>query len=118
MKLTEELLQSVWDDYQNAWGAVTPAQRERLLRCVAEDCTFSNPLIEGRGRAELTRRMEEFQQARPGAFFNTPKLLIQHGQALGAWTLFDAAGQPLTSGTNYIRVHEGLINQVAGFFEN
>jgi hypothetical protein len=104
MKLTAELLQSVWDDYQNAWGAVTPAQRERLLRCMAEDCIFSNPLIEGRGRAELTRRMEEFQQARPGACFKTPKLLIQHGQ-------------PLTCGTNYIRVHEGLINQVAGFFE-
>ena len=118
MKLTEKLLQSAWDDYQNAWGAVTPAEREQLLRCVSEDCVFSNPLIEGRGRAELTQRMQEFQQARPGAFFKTPTLLIQHGQALGAWTMLDAAGQSITCGTNCIRLHEGLIVQVAGFFGN
>ena len=117
--MTIETLQGMWKDYQDAWADVPAAERERLLRqSVAEDVVFTSPNAEGQGFGSLTEHIGEFQKQFPGAYFRSNKLLMQHGQMLSEWTMFNKDGSEFLTAHSYARfTEEGRLVHLAGFWK-
>ena len=90
---------ATYDRYLAAWGAVSDAERERMLQdSVAENVVFENPQQTRRGRAELTAHLQGFQARTPGGAFRMNNMVGWDGHVLAEWQLVDAKGQPGFSG--------------------
>ena len=90
---------ATYDRYLAAWGAVSDAERARMLdESVAENVVFENPQQTRRGRAELTAHLQGFQARSPGGSFRMNNMVGWDGHVLAEWQLVDAKGQPGFSG--------------------
>ena len=116
---TQKTYPATWKTYQDAWANVSDAERQRLLEeSVADDCTFTSPVGQGKGRGQLTAHIEQFQQQFPGATFKTHTLLDQHAQALAEWIMYDKTGAEYLPGKSYARFHpDGRLVHLAGFWK-
>jgi hypothetical protein len=117
--MTDETLLQIWNTYQDAWADVALGERERLLRqSVTEEIVYTNPLAEGAGLGNLVKHVGQFQVQFPGAHFKTNKLLVQHGQLLAEWTMFNKDGSEFLTAHSYARFNEqGLLTHLAGFWK-
>jgi hypothetical protein len=118
--MTIETLQQLWTSYLDAFGDVTPAERERLLRQgVTDDIVFSNPTgEEGHGFGKLVEHVGQFQKKNPGGYFKSNKLFTHHGQLLSEWTMHKKDGSELATGHTYARFDEdGRLTHTAGFWK-
>jgi hypothetical protein len=117
--MTDEKLLEIWNTYQDAWADVAVAERERLLTAsVTADVVYTNPLNEGQGLGNLVNHVGGFQTQFPGAHFKTNKLLVQHGQLLAEWTMFNKDGSEFLTAHSYARFNEqGLLVHLAGFWK-
>jgi hypothetical protein len=116
--VTAQDIQQSWEAYTNAWADIDPTKREQLVKMsVSDDIDFSNPLIAGRGKAELIEAMTQFQKQFPGAHFELKTCIIHHDQLLSGWTLYGEDGSALLAGHNYARANaEGKLVYMSGFF--
>jgi SnoaL-like domain len=117
--MTYEKLLQIWNSYQEAWADVAVGERERLLAAsVTGDVVYTNPINEGQGLGNLVKHVGDFQVQFPGAHFRTNKLLVQHGQLLAEWTMFNKDGSELLTAHSYARFDEqGLLSHLAGFWK-
>jgi hypothetical protein len=117
--MTEETLQQLWKNYQDAWSDIATAERERLLRSsVAEDVVFTSPNADGRGFDELLPHIAQFQAQFPGAYFRSNRLLEQHGQLLSEWTMFNRDGSEFLTAHSYAQFSaQGRLTFLAGFWK-
>ncbi len=117
--MTEEKLQQLWKNYQDAWADISTDERERLLRAsVTEDVIFTSPGANGRGFGDLLTHIAEFQQQFPGASFRSNQLLEQNNQLFSEWTLSDRGGSPLLTGHSYAQFDDGgHLTKLAGFWK-
>ena len=116
--MTTQGIQQSWEAYTKAWSDIGATEREQLVETsVSEDIDFSNPLIAGRGRAELIDAMIQFQKQFPGGQFELRPSMIHHDQLLSAWILHGKDGSELLTGHNYAQADsEGKLLQMTGFF--
>ena len=118
--MTDEALQHLWKTYQDAWSAVTPEERDRLLQAsLAQDIAFTSPDSDERGIDRMVATITEFQSRFAGCYFRSTMLRQQHGQLLSAWTMFDRNDMPLVNGHSYARFDEqrSLLTYLAGFWQ-
>ncbi len=117
--MTEDTLQQLWKNYQDAWADIGLAERERLLRAsVTEDVVFTSPNAEGQGFANLVTHIGDFQKQFPGAYFRSNRLLEQHDQLFSEWTMFNQDGSEFLTAHSYARFNDqGRLNHLAGFWK-
>jgi len=116
--MNTDTLQLLWKSYLDAYSDIPADERERLLRqSVTDDVVFSGPQEDDQGFGKLVEHVGKFQKKSPGAYFESNKLLTQHGQLLSEWTLYKKDGTKIATGHTYARLNEqGRITQLAGFF--
>jgi len=107
-----------WNVYQSAWGPIDEEQRRSLLRqSVADDILYTDPGSQTHGLEELVARIEQSQQAFPGAHFENDSFLEHHDQGLFQWTMYDGKGAVFVKGSSFGRFGEdGRLVQATGFF--
>jgi hypothetical protein len=112
-------IQKLWATYSNAWRDVSSEERGHLLKSsVTDDVTFTAPDTNGRGVADLTSMLEEFQRTYSGAYFDTTVLIVQNNQLLATWSMLDRTGAVLLNGNSYARWdEEERIVHLAGFWQ-
>ena len=118
--MTDEALQKLWKTYQDAWSAVLPEERARLLQVsLAEDIAFTSPDSDEQGIDRMVATITQFQEQLPGAYFRSTTLRQQHGQLFSAWTMFDHNDLPLVNGHSYARFDEqqSRLTYLAGFWK-
>ncbi|MCW6510051.1 nuclear transport factor 2 family protein [Lichenifustis flavocetrariae] len=117
--MNENKAQTAFRTYLDAFGKTSPAEREEVIRsCVAEDVSFSNPGVDGRGRDHLLTHTARFQERFPGDRFKINWLREQHGQVLAEWTQVSRDGTEFITAHSYARLDdEGRIVQFAGFWD-
>ena len=117
--MTDKELQTIFENYLNAFAHPAPAEQERLLRSsVADDLVFTNPGVEGRGVGNLLAHIARFQKKFPGGYFRTHWFRQQHGQMLSEWTQFNQDGSEFLTAHSYARVNDqGRITHFAGFWK-
>ncbi len=115
---TSDKFQIVFEKYLSAFARGSLAGQEQLLNSsVAEDVTFTNPGVDGRGRSSLLAHAAGFQKKFPGGYFRVNWFRQQHGQLLSEWTQYDHHGQALFTAHSYARFNEdGLLIHLAGFW--
>ncbi len=117
--MTDEGKLASWTTYLSAWGPVSAAERQDLLRrSVSEQCIYTDPTDECHDVGELIARMEQTQARFPGSRITNDKLLAHDMQSLSYWTMVDGDGVLLTPGNSYARYGEdGRLVQMSGFYE-
>ena len=117
--MNDEDAEAAFRNYLGAFSTTSPAEQDRLIRAsVADDLTFSNPGIDGRGVESLLGHIARFQDAFPGSRFRINWIRRQHGQVLAEWTQLDGDGSELVTAHSYARLDgTGRIVQFAGFWD-
>lgn len=117
--MADKNVRTVFESYLAAFVEPSTEIRERMMRAnVAEDVSFSNPGVDGRGLDTLLGHMTKFQERFPGGRFEIRWLRQQHGQVLGKWTQYHADGSEFVTAHSYARVgDDGRITHFAGFWE-
>ena len=116
--MTKQEVEQIWKSYLDAYGAVSPEERKRLLKfSVSDDVVSTNPGEQSQGFENLLAHVNQFQQRMPGAYFVNNKLLFHHNQVLSEWTLHKSDGTPLRTANTYgIIDDQGRLKQLTGFF--
>lgn len=114
-----EAIDEVWRAYSESWGEIAGEQRAALLAAsVTDDVTFTAPDARGKGKLDLTRILEEFQETHPGAHFETTRLISHNDQALASWSMRGRDGGELLTGNSYAQFDRaGRITHLAGFWQ-
>jgi hypothetical protein len=82
-----ETFKQHWTAYAQAYSTAAEDERIRLLEgSVCDDVVFTNPGGEGKSRAGLSAHIANFQNAMPGAYFSTERLLVHHNELLVVWS--------------------------------
>lgn len=107
------------EDYIAAWNE-TDAERRRALirRTWSDDAVYVDPLMAGRGHAELDALMAGVQQRFPDFRF----ALIGKPDGFGdkvrfSWGLGPAGADAPIKGTDFVQVEEGRLKAVTGFLD-
>ncbi|HEY0255638.1 MAG TPA: nuclear transport factor 2 family protein [Kofleriaceae bacterium] len=117
-KRSNNELRTVFENYLGAFSASSPAEQERLLRSsLADDVTFTNPGVDGRGIRSLVNHIAGFQRRFPGGRFQLRWIREQHEQLLAEWVQLDRDGAELVTAHSYARLNEqGVVSHLAGFW--
>jgi len=118
--MTDNELRTIFESYLDAFAASSPAEQERLLRAsLADDVTYTNPGVDGRGLRNLLGHIAGFQTRFPGGRFRINWIRQQHGQVLSEWTQLNQDGSELVTAHSYARLNgEGRIAHLAGFWRS
>lgn len=93
--------------YLAAWGAVSAAERERMLReSCAENIVFANPTQTRHGLTDVIEHLAAFQERFPGGGFGMNNMVGWDRNALAEWQLIDGQGQPGFSGYDVVTFDE------------
>lgn len=106
--------------YFEAWNAGTPADRERAVaQAWTEDATYTDPLADVRGHAELAALIAGAQEQFPGmSFVHTGTVDGHHHTARFSWELRAEDGAAPVAGFDVITLAEdGRIRSVLGFLD-
>jgi hypothetical protein len=92
---------TVWERYVASWKAVSAEEKRALFaRCVAERCTYTDPLVRTTG------------------WDATEQFLAHHGASVARWRMLNAAEVPVGEGISYAEYDdEGRLMRMTGFFE-
>ena len=117
--MNDQELQTIFQNYLDAFANPTSAEQERLLRaCAAEEIVFTNPGVEGRGLGNLLAHITRFQAKFPGGYFRVNSFWQQHGPMLAEWTQFNRDGSEFLTAHSYARLDDQhRITHFAGFWK-
>ena len=119
MEISQSEYLATWKRYQAAWSAISKEERAELLAgSVAQDAVYSDPTVVCNGLEELTAKIEQSQEKTPGALFQNTRFLTHHQQGMSEWSMLDARGATLATGSSYACFNDkGLLVQMTGFYE-
>ena len=114
-------MQEIVEKYLAAWNETDPAKRRALVDEVwAEDGSYTDPLADVRGRAEIDGLIGAVQQQFPGFVFTLGGTVdAHHGQARFTWHLgpAGAAEAPVVGFDVAVLDGAGQIGSVYGFLD-
>jgi hypothetical protein len=105
--------------YIAAWTETDAARRRALIaETWAEDATYVDPLMGGRGHAEVDALMVGVQQRFPGFRF----ALLGQPDGFGdqvrfSWGLGPEGADAPIKGTDFVQVEDGRLKSVTGFLD-
>lgn len=105
--------------YIAAWNETdAPRRRALLAEAWADDATYVDPLMAGRGRSEIDALMAAVQQRFPGFRF----ALIGKPDGFGdkvrfSWGLGPEGADAPIKGTDFVHVEGGRLKTVTGFLD-
>jgi hypothetical protein len=113
-------MQEIIEKYIACWNE-TDADRRRVLidELWAADASYTDPLADLRGRAEIDACVAGAQQMFPGmAFSLAGPVDANHNQARFSWHLGPAGAEPVVVGFDVAVVNaEGQISSIHGFLD-
>jgi SnoaL-like protein len=114
-------MQQIVERYIAAWNETDPERRRGLVDTLwAEDGSYTDPLADARGRAEIDGLIGAVQQQFPDLVFALGGPVdAHHNQARFTWHLGPAAAsEPIVIGFDVAVLNEaGQINAVHGFLD-
>jgi SnoaL-like protein len=113
-------MQEIVEKYLAAWNETDPAKRRALVDEVwAEDGSYTDPLADVRGRAEIDGLIGAVQQQFPGFVFTLGGTVdAHHEQARFTWHLGPAdAAEPVVIGFDVAVLDGDRIGSVYGFLD-
>jgi SnoaL-like domain len=114
-------MQEIVEKYLAAWNETDPAKRRALVDEVwAEDGSYTDPLADVRGRAEIDGLIGAVQQQFPGFVFTLGGTVdAHHDQARFSWQLgpAGAAEAPVVGFDVAVLDGAGQIGSVYGFLD-
>lgn len=110
---------AVWESYVSAWRAATADEKQAIFAtCLVPDCVYTDPLVQVRGWAALTRYMLDFQQQIPGGHFVTQRFIEHHQRSIASWKMLNADAIAVSEGVSYAEYDaQGRLLAMTGFFE-
>ncbi len=109
----------VLDTYLAMWNQTDVDQRAELIAAAwIEGGHYSDPLLEAKGRTELSAMVEGLQAQFPNhTFTRTSGVDVHHGLARFGWQLAGPDGTVVIAGIDIAALAEdGRIARIAGFF--
>ena len=114
-------MQEIVEKYLAAWNETDPAKRRALVDEVwAQDGSYTDPLADVRGRAEIDGLIGAVQQQFPGFVFTLGGTVdAHHDQVRFTWNLgpADAAEAPVVGFDVAVLDGAGQIGSVYGFLD-
>ena len=111
--------------YAEAWNTADAAKRRELLDTgLSDDCSYTDPAYEVRGKEKLVDHIgrslsgEAYDGLGAGARIPLSSGLDQHhGMFRFSWVLVDPQGQPQLEGTDFVELAaDGRLQRITGFF--
>jgi hypothetical protein len=105
--------------YVESWNERDPGRRKALVaRTFTEDSRYVDPLMQGRGQAEIEGLIVAVQQRFPDFRFTLSGKADGHGDNLRfCWALGPTDGPSLVRGTDFARAEGGRLKSVTGFLD-
>ena len=113
-------MQEIVEKYLASWNETDPGRRRALIDHVwAADGSYTDPLADLRGRAEIDAAVASVQQQFPGLEFTLAGPVdAHHNQARFTWNLGPADGEPVVVGFDVAVLDgDGQIRSVHGFLD-
>ena len=113
-------MQEIIEKYIACWNERDPQRRRALIDHVwAADASYTDPLADLRGRAEIDAGVAAAQQQFPGMVFSLAGPVdANHNQARFTWNLGPAGGEPVVVGFDVAVLNgDGQIRSVHGFLD-
>jgi hypothetical protein len=113
-------MQDIVERYIASWNATDPALRRKLVdELWADDASYTDPLAEAHGRAEIDATIAAVQGQFPGFTFELAGPVdAHHQQARFTWALGPAGAEPLVVGFDVaVTDAEGRLTSVLGFLD-
>ena len=113
-------MQEMVGRYIAAWNETDASRRRKLVDEVwAEDGSYTDPLADAHGRAEIDGLIGAVQQQFPGFVFTLGGPVdAHHDQARFTWHLGPAGGEPAVIGFDVMVLDDaGHISSVHGFLD-
>lgn len=107
----------IWDQYAACWSVVPDSRESELAKCVTRDVQYKDPNTITNGLSELSGYMEGFRSTSPASSFRIDAVLGHHDATMARWSLLDAAGRSIGTGTSFASTRHGLLGNITGFFE-
>jgi len=110
---------AVWERYVASWKAQSVPQKRALLEtCVAQGCTYTDPLQIAQGWDALLEYMSQFQKQVPGGYFVTEYFATHHQKSIAKWRMLNADAAQIGEGMSYGEYDpSGQLVAMTGFFE-
>ncbi len=108
------------EQYIESWNETDPAMRAGLLdKLWAADGSYTDPLAEAHGRAEIDAVIAGAQAQFPGLRFTlTGPVDAHHNQARFTWGLGPEGGEPMVEGFDVaVTDGDGRLASVLGFLD-
>ncbi|MDO3388708.1 nuclear transport factor 2 family protein [Gilvimarinus sp. SDUM040013] len=107
------------DAYLAVWSEQDPNKRQaQLAQLFVVDGVHQSPTTHSVGYEAIGEEIEAFQQRFPGASVTATNLLMTKNHLVFNFSLTDAAGNPIVSGIDYVKlsVNGSKIEKVVGFY--
>lgn len=112
--------QPLIDRYLAIWNEPDTDRRRALIAATwADDASYIDPLMEGRGHAGIDAMIAAAQQQFPDHRFEQIGALDTHHEHLRfSWVLTSASGAPVVAGTDFGTVGvDGRLRGIVGFLD-
>lgn len=111
--------QTIADRYLAAWNETDAKRRHALLaESWTETASYADPLMRGRGSAEIDALMAGVQERFPGFRFALSGRADGHGDNVRfSWQLGPEGAEAIAKGTDFVRIEGGRIAEVIGFLD-
>lgn len=105
--------------YIAVWNETTPSRREALLsEGWTDDAEYVDPMMAGRGRAEVSALIGAVHQRFPGFRFALSGEADGHGDRVRfSWMLGPEREPDMIVGTDFVLMAGGRIKSVTGFLD-
>lgn len=105
--------------YIALWNETDPARRRQLLESDwVADARYVDPVMQGRGIAQIDALVGAVHQRYPGFRFRLKGGADAHGDHLRfSWTLGPSGAEDLIEGTDFAEVDGGRLRAVTGFLD-
>lgn len=105
--------------YIALWNETDAARRQQLLESHwTDDARYVDPIMQGRGRGQISALVGGVQQRYPGFRFALKGRPDGHGEHLRfSWTLGPSGAEDLIEGTDFVRLEDGRLQSVTGFLD-
>lgn len=110
---------TIAQQYIAAWNETDPGRRRDLIaKTWTEDASYADPVMAGRGHAEVDALMAGVHQRFPGFRF----ALIGKPDGFGdkvrfSWALGPDGAEPPIKGTDFVQLEDGRLKSVTGFLD-
>ncbi len=112
-------LNTIVDTYFSTWHETDAKRREALLeKGFTAEARFHDPVMQGRGHAEIAALMDGVHQQYPGFRFSLKGKPDGFADKLRfSWTLGPDGAEAPIEGTDICIIEDGKLESITGFFD-